>query len=58
MGRVRQLRAHGLPRSESSNGCDGDAIHPSLAGDILERPLTPPPGRIRVWGYVVVVTEP
>jgi hypothetical protein len=55
---VRQVRANGPPRPESSNGLDGDAMHPSPAGYILEHLLTPPPGRIRVWGYVVVVPEP
>lgn len=56
--RLRQVRANGLLGPESSNGFDEYAMHQSLAGYTLEQLLMPPPGRVRVWGYVVVMTAP
>ena len=56
--RLRQVRANGFPRPESSNGLDEYAMHHSLAGHILEQLPTPPPGMVGAWNYLLVVTIP
>lgn len=57
--RLRPVRANRLPRPNSFNGLEEYERHGGLAAYVLELPSAPqPPGMVRVWSCMIVVTRP
>ena len=55
--RLLQVHGEGLLGSGSADGFDESQMLQELAGYVLEKPSVPlPPGMIRAWGYLVVMT--